>query len=188
MAKKGDKITNSRTGQIMIFLKTGEDTNGELLEIECFSPQSKAKEPEHVHPQQTNIFRILSGSCIFSVDGTEQVVGPGETISIPPNVKHHFWNSGNTTTHYLQEFRPALHIDSFFETFFALSRDGKLNENGIPNLLHGSVIMLKHKNEIRVTNPPWPLQILTYHVLAPFGYLIGYRADYRSKAGSVDLI
>ena len=45
MAKKGDKITNSRTGQIMIFLKTCEDTNGELLEIECFSPQSKAKEP-----------------------------------------------------------------------------------------------------------------------------------------------
>ena len=31
MAKKGERITNSRTGQIMIFLKTGEDTNGELI-------------------------------------------------------------------------------------------------------------------------------------------------------------
>ena len=182
MAKKGDKITNSRTGQIMIFLKTGQDTNGELLEIECFSPQSKTKEPEHIHPQQENIFRILSGSCVFSVDGKEQVVGPGETISIPPNMKHHFWNSDNATAHYLQEFRPALHIDGFFETFFALSRDGKLNEDGIPNLLSGSVIMLKHKNEIRVTNPPWALQLLTYYILAPIGWLFGYRSDYRSKS------
>jgi quercetin dioxygenase-like cupin family protein len=182
MAKKGDKITNSRTGQIMIFLKTGEDTNGEVLEIECFSPQSTVKEPEHIHPQQESFFTILSGSCVFSVDGKEQIVGPGETISIPPNVKHRFWNPENTTSHYLQEFRPALHIDCFFETFFALSRDGRLNEDGIPNLLHGSVIMLKHKNEIRVTNPPWALQLLTYYILAPIGWLVGYRAEYSSKS------
>jgi len=80
----------------------------------------------------------------------------------------------------VQEFRPALHIDEFFETFFALSRDGKLNDKGIPNLLHGSVIMLNHKNEIRVTKPPWLLQYLTYIVLAPIGRLLGYGADYQS--------
>ena len=56
MAKQGEKITNSRTGQIMIFIKTGHETNGELLEIECFSPPSKAREPEHIHPYQENNF------------------------------------------------------------------------------------------------------------------------------------
>jgi hypothetical protein len=97
-------------------------------------------------------------------------------------VKHHFWNSGDIVSHYLQEFRPALHIDEFFETFFALSRDGKLNGKGIPNLFLGSLIMLKHKNEIRVTNPLWAIQLITYWALAPIGRLLGYRDNYRSES------
>lgn len=79
--KQGEKITNSRTGQIMIFLKTGAETNGEILQIECFSPQTIEREPEHIHPLQENSFKIISGSCIFKVDGKEQIVGPGETIT-----------------------------------------------------------------------------------------------------------
>jgi quercetin dioxygenase-like cupin family protein len=179
--KPGDKITNSRTGQLMIFLKTGAETVGELLEIECFSPPSEAKEPEHIHPFQVNVFKIISGSCVFSINGKEQIAGPGETISIPPKTRHRFWNSGNTVAHYYQEFRPALHIDQFFETFFSLSRDGKLNENGIPNFFHTSLIMLKHKDDIRVITPPWPIQLLTYAMLAPIGLLLGYRPNYTSK-------
>lgn len=182
MTKQGDKITNARTGQVMIFRKTAAETNGQLLEIECFSPPSAVKEPEHIHPLQENIFKIISGSCVFEVEGKEQVIGAGQTISIPPKTRHHFWNSGETVAHYIQEFRPALRIDEFFQTFFALSRDGKLNDKGIPNLFHGSLIMLKHKDEIRVTNPPWVLQLLTYRTLAPIGYLMGYRSDYKSKS------
>ena len=83
MAKQGEKITNARTGQTMIFLKTAKETNGELLQIECFSPPSEAREPEHIHPYQVNSFNILSGSCVFSVNGKEQIVVAGEEISIP---------------------------------------------------------------------------------------------------------
>jgi quercetin dioxygenase-like cupin family protein len=181
MVKRGDQITNARTGQIMIFHKTAAETDGELLEIECFSPPTAVKEPEHIHPLQENIFKIISGSCVFKVEGEEQIVGAGRTISILPKAKHHFWNSGDTVAHYMQEFRPALHIEEFFETFFALSRDEKLNEKGIPNFFHVSLIALKHQDEIRLTKPPWALQLLTYWILAPIGYLIGYRSYYKSK-------
>lgn len=180
MIRQGDKITNARTGQVMIFLRTGADTNGELLEIECFSPPTAVQEPEHIHPLQESRFEIRSGACNFSIAGKETIVRAGESVTIPAGVPHFFWNSGDSTSHYIQEFRPALHIDGFFETFFALSRDGKLNSRGIPNLLHGSVIILKHKNEIRVTKPPWPVQHVTYLLLAPIGRLLGYRADYQS--------
>jgi hypothetical protein len=40
---------------------------------------------------------------------------------------------------------------------------------------------LKHKDEIRVTNLPWAIQILTYLILAPISYLLGYRANYYSN-------
>jgi quercetin dioxygenase-like cupin family protein len=180
MIRQGDKITNPRTGQVMIFLKTGAETKGELLQIECFSPLSPEREPEHIHPFQENNFEIISGSCIFRLNGKEQVVEPGQSIHIPANVPHHFWNGGDTVAHYLQEFKPALKIDCFFETFFALARDGKLNKKGIPNFFHVSIIGLAHKDEIRLTKPLWALQYITYKILAPFGKLMGYRADYKS--------
>lgn len=180
MIQQGDRITNTRTGQEMIFLKTGAETNGELLQIECFSPPTAVKEPEHIHPLQESRFEMLAGACNFSIAGKERIVRAGESVTIAANVPHFFWNASDATAHYIQEFRPALHIDGFFETFFALSRDGKLNDKGIPNLLHGSLIMLKHKDEIRVTKPPWPVQYLTYIVLAPIGKLLGYQAEYQS--------
>lgn len=181
MIKQGDQIINARTGQMMRFLKTAADTNGELLQIDCISPPTSIKEPEHIHPFQENRFEIISGSCHFSVNGKEQILGAGQSISIPPNTRHYFWNPGTVDAHYIQEFRPALTIADFFDTFFALSRDGKLNDKGIPNFFHASVIMLKHKNDIRVIKPPWSIQYLTYIILYPYGRLMGYRAEYQSK-------
>ncbi len=180
MANPGDKITNARTGQTMHFIQTFSSSNGNLLEIECVSPPTGVKEPEHVHPLQENNFKIISGSCKFSVNGIEQLVEAGESISIPAMSPHFFYNAGDSDCYYIQEFKPALHIEEFFETFFALSRDAKLNKNGIPNLFHGSLIMLKHQNEIRITKPPWFIQIVAYLLLAPFGWLMGYRSIYKS--------
>lgn len=181
MIKQGDKIVNARTGQVMVFLKTGAETNGQLLQIDCISPPTAVNEPEHIHPFQENKFEIISGVCTFNIDGKERLAKAGEVVTIPSQVRHHFWNSGDTHAHYIQEFRPALKIADFFDTFFALSRDGKLNEKGIPNFSQVSLIALKHKDEIRLTNPPWAIQYITYVLLAPIGKLMGYRADYKSK-------
>ncbi|HMC96163.1 MAG TPA: cupin domain-containing protein [Flavobacteriales bacterium] len=181
MITQGTRIINARTGQVMTFLQTGAGRRGELLRIDCISPPSSMREPEHIHPLQENKFEIISGSCTFSIDGKEQLAKAGDTVTIPPRTRHFFWNAGNEDAHYIQEFRPAGTIAGFFDTFFALSRDGKLNEKGIPNFFHASVIMLKHKDDIRVISPPWPIQLITYVLLAPIGRLMGHQASYRSK-------
>ncbi len=51
MAKQGDKIINAQTGQKIIFLQTGKETNGQLLEIESLNPNSDMREPIHIHPK-----------------------------------------------------------------------------------------------------------------------------------------
>lgn len=181
MANQGDKIKNARTGQIMMFLKTGKETNGTLLEIDSFNPKTDMREPVHIHPKQESSAEVISGRLHFLVKGKEQIVGPGETITIPAGVYHCFWNDDDDDAHSIQRFSPALTIDEFFETFFALSRDGKLNESGIPTFIHASMIMLKHRNDIRVINPPWIIQLVTYLTLAPIGWLLGYRSSYRSE-------
>ena len=165
----------------MIFRETGAETNGSVLEIECFNPRSDEREPVHIHPQQESSCEVISGKLHFWIDGRERIIGPGERVIIPAGVPHRFWNEDHQQAHHIQQFSPALNIAGFFDTFFALSRDGKLNKNGIPNFLHASIIALAHKNEIRLTKPPWPIQYLTYLLLSPIGKLVGYRADYKSK-------
>lgn len=181
MAKQGDKITNVRTGQKMIFLQTGKETNGQLLEIESFNPKSDMREPIHIHPKQESAAKVISGKLHFLVNGKEQIVGPGEKIIIPAGIPHCFWNDDDTEAHSIQQFTPALHIDEFFESFFALAKDGKLSAEGMPPFLQLPLMGLKHKNEIRVTSPPWAVQLLTYWILAPISYLLGYRDHYISK-------
>lgn len=181
MAKQGDKITNARTGQKMIFLQTGKETNGQLLEIESFNPKSDMREPIHIHPRQESSAKIISGKLHFLVNGKEQIVGPGETIVIPAGVPHCFWNEEEVEAHSIQQFTPALHIDEFFESFFALAKDNKLSDTGMPPFLQLPLMGLKHWDEIRVTSPPRAIQLLTYWLLAPVSLLLGYRANYYSK-------
>ena len=178
MIKQRDSITNARTGQRMIFLQTWAETNGTQLQIECFSPVTPLKEPEHIHPFQENRFKIIKGELCFCINGKEQIVYAGDSISIPKNVPHHFRNSGNTQAHYIQEFYPALRIDRLFETFFALARDGKLNRKGAPNIFCTSLIMLAHEKEIRLAKPAWIFQKAVFTLLAPVGKLLGYKDEY----------
>jgi quercetin dioxygenase-like cupin family protein len=173
-----EEISNVRSGQRMIFRKLGKDTDGSLLEIECFNPPTAVKEPEHIHPFQESSFEVISGKMSFKVNGETNIIGPGESIVISKGTPHFFWNDGGVEVHSIQCFKPALHIDDFFRTFFALARKNKLNKRGLPNLFLISIISLKHKNEIRLIKPPWVLQKLVFIILSPFGKLLGYKASY----------
>ena len=174
MAKKGDVIENPRTGQQMKFIQTGLDTNGELLQIDCINAPTGVKEPEHIHPFQENRFEILSGSMMLRIGGKERQVNAGEVVSIPPNTPHFFWNGSDREVHYIQEFRPALHIDAFFETLFSLARDGKLNDQGKPGLFQMAALIPRFWNVIRVTQPPQPIQKVFFKILGPISRSLGY--------------
>ena len=154
MAKAGDEIFNPRTGQRMIFLETGTETNGELLRNESYNPPAGDAEPEHVHPFQESGAEVLSGSVSFRVGSEERSLKAGESITIPANTPHFFWNDGDEEAHFIGWFRPALKIDRFFESFFGLAQDGKLNEKGLPSFWQLAVMVPHFGDEIRLTSPP----------------------------------
>ena len=179
----GDEILNPRTGQRMIFRQTAANTGGALLQIETFNPRGPA-EPEHVHPHQESNARVLAGTLHFSIRGKVRAVRAGETIIIPANVPHYFWNEGEEVAHAIQELRPALRTEDFFETYFALVRAGKLNEHGVPrSLLHTAVLTAAYWDVIRVTRPPMAIQRIFATLLAPLGRRRGYRARFIPERG-----
>ena len=180
MAKAGDGIVNPRTGQRMIFLETGKENEGELVRIDSYNPPSPPLEPEHVHPFQESGAEVISGSLRFSVGGEDRSVGAGQSITIPANTPHHFWNDGEQEARSMQWFRPALNIDRFFESYFALARDGKLKDDGSPTFWQMAVMASNFGDAIRIPYPPWTLQKVVFGVLAPIGRMLGYRPEYPS--------
>jgi quercetin dioxygenase-like cupin family protein len=163
----------------MIFLQTAHDTNGALFQVESFNPAHSPAEPEHTHPFQESSCKVLTGTLRFRINGVEQTVKAGETVTIPPGIPHNFWNDGDVEAHAIQEFRPALNSEDFFVTYFALARDGKLNESGMPkSMLHLAVLMTAYDKVGRATKPPRFLQQLVMWTLAPLGRLAGYHSTH----------
>jgi len=178
MAKAGEEISNPRTGQRMIFLQTGKETNGELLRNESYYPPAGDAEPEHTHPFQESGAEVISGSLRFRVGSEERSLKAGESITIPANTPHFFWNDGDEEAHFIGWFRPALKIDGFFESFFGLAQDGMLGEKGLPPMLQLAVMVPHFADEIRLTSPPWVVQRAVFGVLAPVGRMFGHRPEY----------
>jgi quercetin dioxygenase-like cupin family protein len=174
-------IRNPRTGQEMLFLGGDGDA---LLEIETRNPPSAQPEPEHVHPRQESGALVTAGALTFEVAGVRRRVAAGESIEIPANAPHRFWNEGDDDARAVQWFRPALRTRSFFETYFALAQDGRLSPSGMPGILQLAALIPAFADEIRPTSPPWPVQRVVAAVLGPVARLRGYRGTYPPPPGA----
>jgi hypothetical protein len=156
----------------MTFLEIGPD----LLRIDSVNPWSEVQEPLHVHPVQRSGAELLSGSLVFEVDGARRKLSPGDSISIPANTPHRFWNDGKEPAHSIQFLEPALESAAFFETLFTLAAEDKLDANGMPKLMQLAVMIPQFEREIRPVSPPWPVLRALATVIAPIARARGYRA------------
>jgi quercetin dioxygenase-like cupin family protein len=171
MAHQGQSIHNPDTGQRMTLTTLTE----EVLELTSVNPPTERAEPRHRHPRQQSTAQVHSGHLTFDVEGEVRRVGPGESIAIPAGAVHTFWNDGPEEAHSAQSFRPALRTAEFFETYFALAAAGELNGKGMPGLLQLAVMIPAFGDEMRATQPPWPLQRALAAVLGPIARRRGYR-------------
>lgn len=187
MARRGDVIDNPLSGERLTFLKTTSDTNGESLCFEFVAPPGWSV-PEHIHPRQQERTEVISGVLSGRVAGEEVRLLPGEVRVVPPGVVHAWRNpSDEEEARSSVEFRPALNMESGFETAWGLARDGKATKAGVPkNPLQLAVLASEHKDEVYLTRPPIPVQKALFAILgllAPVGQLLGYRARYPEYSG-----
>jgi quercetin dioxygenase-like cupin family protein len=179
MAKAGDTIESPPTGARIRFLKTARDTNGQLLQIDDVMKGGGRVAIEHVHPYIEERFEILSGTARLSMRGQERDVGAGETVVVPAGTPHVWGNPHEDEVYLLIEFRPALRMEEWFESFFGLQKDGKVNPNsGLPNPLQWAVISREYEDELYLASPPLLVQRVRFGLLALIGKLVGYKARY----------
>jgi len=178
MARAGEEIYNPVQHDRVVYRKTAQDTEGALLRLELFvSP--RGSNPLHVHPLQEEYFKTVSGTLGVQVGEERRRLGEGEEAVVAPATPHRWWNDADEEAHVLVELRPALNSEIFFETAYGLARDGKTDENGVPNLLQQAVTLNGvNKGEIYLAWPPTPVQKVFLAALAPVGRLLGYKDHY----------
>jgi quercetin dioxygenase-like cupin family protein len=179
MVTSGDVLEHPVTREKIVFRKTARDTGGELCQADLYLQPGAFVAAEHIHPLQEERFEVISGMLHGRVAGKELTSGPGETVVVPRGTPHVWWNSGDDELHVLVEVRPALRIESWFETFFGLAQDGKVNpKTGLPNLFQLSMMMRAYRDVLVLARPPRLVQTLLFGLLASLGRLLGYKAEY----------
>jgi quercetin dioxygenase-like cupin family protein len=103
-------------GTSLLLVRTGEETDGELLEMEASYSGEAAMPPEHLHPKQAERFEVLEGRMRAIVDGEERVYEEGESFDVPPETPHQMAAEGPTRMRW--EVKPALRTAEFFERLY----------------------------------------------------------------------
>jgi quercetin dioxygenase-like cupin family protein len=182
MITTGQSITNTVTGETLVFRATSADTNGECVVVETFVQPDGAVAAAHVHPQQEETFEILAGELEFRLGKRTLVAKPGDRILVPAGTPHRFRNVGEETAHFVCEVRPALGFEQLIETMFSLAEDGKVNRKGMPNPFRLAVIARHHFDDVRLPFPPAWMQKLGLALGSPLGRLLGFKPTYEPAA------
>ena len=180
MARQGTTLGNPVTGERIEFRETASETGGEAVEFDYYlEPGGFALwKVDHVHPKQEERFDVRAGRLGVRIDGDEWTATPGSRFAVLPGTPHTVWNSGETEMHAVVEIRPALAIETLFETAYGLARDGKTNRWGIPGALQTAVLADAFEDEIRPAAVPGVVHRALVGATAPVGRLAGYRARY----------
>ncbi len=174
MINSGQTLVNPVTGERMTFIRTSAETGGEYVLIELRAEPDAFVAAAHVHPTQTEIFEVVSGTLGARVAGERIEAGAGARLVVEAGQAHKWWNAGSEELVFRCEIRPALQFESLIETMFSLAVDGLTNARGMPNPFRLAVIAQAHFDTVRLPLPPVLLQRAALAVGAPLGRVLGY--------------
>ena len=176
MATSGDTVEHPVTGERITFLETSTETGGEYATLELRVRPHGFVAALHVHPIAQESFEIRSGTFTFVVDGEERQVRAGDGATVPAGAAHAWWNSGDEEGVAIVEFRPGWKTEEFFESFFGLAQDGKVNpKTGLPNVLWLAAIFGAYHDFGYIAKPPLFVQRAVFTPLGAVTRLLSYR-------------
>jgi mannose-6-phosphate isomerase-like protein (cupin superfamily) len=168
-------IENPLSRERITFLRTGEETGGEVFAFEVRVPADMVAPPDHLHAEEERL-EVLEGEVTVRADGRQEVLRAGEGLVWRPGVAHTWWNSGPGDLRFRAEFRPAGNVQSFFETYCGLAAEGRSDEKGQPPLLQVAASLPTWG--MYLAGPPILAQRLLMAALRPVALLRGYRPRY----------
>ena len=141
-------IENPRTGELVRFILTGDETGGELLVMENIWVRPDHTTTRHTHPGMEERWKVIEGTVGFQL-GSERIhAGPGETVIAPPGVEHTAWNEGGGQVVMRIDMRPALRWEAFVRQLFALAGEELDDTSGERSIVE---LLTEFAAEVKVT-------------------------------------
>ena len=186
MARVGETIEHPLTGERITFL----ETSGSSRACKCLRARldvlPRGRIPNlHVHPESDKQFEVAEGRLQIRKAKEAWVAEAGETVIVPPGTAHVRGNPFDEPAAVIVNLRPALRAETFFETFFGLANDGKLDpKRNLPkSLLQAALLFHDYRAEIRLPGFPGIAVRGLSAVLAPVARARGYRSSYPQYSG-----
>jgi quercetin dioxygenase-like cupin family protein len=175
MAYKEKTINNTKTGQLIRFIQTANDTDGKLLEMESvFQPHSKEPVP-HYHPAQQEEFVVLEGEITVRLNGVISILKKGDHLHIRAKEVHSMWNHSENKARVSWKVTPASDTEYFLEAAFGIANTTK-NEKGKPGIVQLAALAKTFSHVFRMAKPAYPIQKIIFTAVSSLSYLPGGRA------------
>jgi len=178
MANKGQQIFNKVTTDKITFLKTREETSGELLQFENLHAANGIGPAPHRHPLQEEVFIVQQGILNITIEGNNYLLASGESITVPADTMHCWKNGGTEELSLITEFRPALHFEEIIETIAALSQKNKVDKKGNPDPIQMSATLNAYYGEFYLGTMPVAVQFFLFRFFGFFLRKIFRYSDY----------
>lgn len=167
MAYANKVIRNDQTGQVIRFVRTSRDTNGQLLQMESTFRAQSTKPAAHYHPNQDEDFTVIAGELTVQTGEQTKIFLAGERLHIPRNTVHSMWNTSDVEAVVNWQVSPALDTEEFLETAYGLANEGKVGSNGRQGLLQGALLMQHFSKVFWLTSPSILVQKVVFGLLSP---------------------
>jgi quercetin dioxygenase-like cupin family protein/uncharacterized protein YndB with AHSA1/START domain len=154
----GDVLEMEPLGVRMEVLRSGEETGGELFEIEVSGRPRGFLDQRHIHPEQTERIEVLEGRMKVTMNGREHILSEGQAIEIPPGTPHTQVPIGTGDGRVRITARPAGRTAAFLERLAELCREGQFMRAGFPRPLAGAELVLEFSGAGHAAAPPLRVQ------------------------------
>ncbi|MCU0696029.1 MAG: cupin domain-containing protein [Myxococcaceae bacterium] len=149
------------------FEVTSADSGGRLLSFRQTFQPGPFSPPVHVHASQTERFTVVSGRLGVRVGEAVQVLGPGQTVAVPPGTPHTLWNAGAGPCVHRVQLEPARRMEHFFVGIVTLEAEGAIPPRRLSQLARLARLFLDHEN--RVPGLPWSVFKVVLRLVAFVG-------------------
>jgi quercetin dioxygenase-like cupin family protein len=170
--QSGDRLDLGPIGAVFRVVRTSEEANGEVLEMEWELAPYASGTPVHIHPQATESYDVIEGQLEVLIDGTWRTLSAGESAAVPPGVAHTFRNPNGSVSRVRNVHAPAMRFGEYFGTIHRIVASGSVAHDRMTpkGMLYLAVVMLNFKREIISVRPPHFIVVVSAGVAKLLGY------------------
>jgi mannose-6-phosphate isomerase-like protein (cupin superfamily) len=180
-----DLIVNPASGERIRIRPAVEGQDEDVLVWDLWLAPGGRVPSGHVHPRQSETFRVHRGALRFRLGLFRRaVVGSGQSLRVPPGLPHHFANVGDSEVHAVVETRPRLEMEALLRVAAGLAADDQGRARRLPRPLDLVLFMHEFRAEVRAPYLPSAPVRRSVAALVRLIRLFGLDRHYRWLRGS----